>query len=233
LGSILQVNSSDIAGGAERISWNFHCAYRKLGYQSRLAVGYRRSKDPDVYVIDASGSSNLWTRSPLAIDTYLSPFVGKFREARTLQRVVRLLAVPKRLCQVLQGHEDFYSPGTWRILNLCGQPPDVLHCYNLHKNYFDLDALPWLSGQMPVILTLHDAWLLSGHCAHSFDCEKWKKGCGSCPDLRIPPSILRDATAFNWLRKRSNFSRSQLYVATPCQWLMDKVQQSMLASASA
>lgn len=229
--SILQVNSSDIAGGAERISWNLHCAYRKLGYQSRLAVGSRRSKDPDVYVIDALDSSYLWTRSSLAIETYLSPFVGKIRGAGTLQRAVRLFAAPKRAWQVLQGHEDFYSPGTWRILDICGPPPDILHCHNLHRDYFDLEALPWLSGQVPVILTLHDAWLLSGHCAHSFDCEKWKEGCGSCPDLRIPPSILRDATAFNWRRKRSIFSRSQLYVATPCQWLMDKVQQSMLASA--
>ena len=36
-----------------------------------------------------------------------------------------------------------------------------------------------------------DAWLLSGHCAHSFDCERWRTGCGECPDLGIEPAIRR------------------------------------------
>jgi len=225
------VNSADIAGGAERISWNLHCAYRKLGYRSRLAVGYRRSKDPDVCVIDGSGSSNLWTRSWLAIDTRLSPFVGKIRGAGRLQRAVRLLAVPKRLWRVLQGHEDFYSPGTWRLPDLCGERPEILHCHNLHGNYFDLEALPWLSGQMPVVVTLHDAWLLSGHCAHSFECERWQTGCGKCPGIKIYPPIVRDATAYNWERKAHIYNRSRLYIATPSHWLMRRVEQSMLSAA--
>jgi glycosyltransferase involved in cell wall biosynthesis len=78
---------------------------------------------------------------------------------------------------------------------------------------------------------MHDAWLLSGHCAHSFDCERWKTGCGSCPDLTIYPSIRRDATARNWARKQDIFSKSRLYISTPSRWLMEKVQQSMLATS--
>ena len=84
---------------------------------------------------------------------------------------------------------------------------------------------------MPTVLTLHDAWLLSGHCAHSFDCERWKTGCGECPDLTIEPAIRRDATADNWVRKRDIYARSRLYVATPSPWLMGRVEQSMLAPA--
>jgi glycosyltransferase involved in cell wall biosynthesis len=92
-------------------------------------------------------------------------------------------------------------------------------------------ALAWLSNQVPVVLTLHDAWLLSGHCAHSFDCERWKIGCGQCPDLTIYPAIRRDATAYNWKRKQKIFAKSRLCVATPSQWLMRKVEQSMLFPA--
>jgi glycosyltransferase involved in cell wall biosynthesis len=99
----------------------------------------------------------------------------------------------------------------------------------MHGGYFDLRALPGLSQQVPTVLTLHDAWLLSGHCAHSFDCERWKTGCGSCPDLDIPPDIQRDATAYNWKNKREIYSKSRLYVATPCEWLMSKVRNSILA----
>ncbi|MCZ7547074.1 MAG: glycosyltransferase [Anaerolineae bacterium] len=124
-------------------------------------------------------------------------------------------------------------PGTRRLLQLPPQKPDIVHAHNLHGDYFDLRALPWLSEQTPVVLTLHDAWLLSGHCAHAFACTRWETGCGQCPDLTIPPAIARDATAFNWRRKRRVYARSRLYVATPSRWLMDRVARSMLAPAIA
>jgi glycosyltransferase involved in cell wall biosynthesis len=109
--------------------------------------------------------------------------------------------------------------------------PDIVHCHNLHGYYFDPRVLPRLSRQLPVVFTLHDAWLLSGHCAHSFDCERWTTGCGHCPDLTIYPAIARDATAWNWRRKQRIFAASRLYISTPCEWLMRKVQASMLAPA--
>lgn len=230
--SILQVNAADIAGGAEGISWNLHCAYRNLGYRSWLAVGKRKSNDPNVCVIGGSDPASWWTRYWLAVDRLLSPYVGKIRGAGRLQRVVRVLAVPERLWHVMRGHEDFYSPGTWRLPDLCGERPEVLHCHNLHKNYFDLDALPWLSRQMPVVVTLHDAWLLSGHCAHSFGCERWRTGCGKCPDIKIDPPLVRDATAYNWKRKAEIYKKSRLFIASPSLWLMRKVEQSMLSAAA-
>jgi glycosyltransferase involved in cell wall biosynthesis len=82
-------------------------------------------------------------------------------------------------------------------------------------------------------VTLHDAWLLSGHCAHSFDCDRWRTGCGHCPDLTIEPAIRRDATAYNWRRKQKILNASRLAIATPSRWLMHKVEQSLLAPAIA
>jgi len=112
------------------------------------------------------------------------------------------------------------------------EPPDVVHCHNLHGNYFDLGALAELSRSLPVVLTLHDCWLMSGHCAHSFDCERWKAGCGDCPDLSIYPAVRRDETARNWHRKRSIYAHSRLHVATPSEWLMERVQQSILTEGT-
>src|SRR5439155_11546406 len=114
------------------------------------------------------------------------------------------------------------------------QRPDLVHCHNLHAKYFDLRVLPWLSRQVPVVLTLHDAWMLSGLCCHSFDCERWRTGCGQCPHLTLYPTIypgIPDATHLNWKRKRKIYRRSRLYVATPSRWLMQKVKQSILAPA--
>ena len=146
-------------------------------------------------------------------------------------RLSRLFGRPLSTCRILLGHEDFDFPATWRLLEIAGRKPDLVHLHNLHGGYFDLRVLPSLSARIPTFLTLHDAWMLSGHCSHSFSCERWRGGCGSCPDLTIYPAVRRDATAFNWRRKQRIYLNSRLHVATACKWLMEKVMASMLAPA--
>jgi glycosyltransferase involved in cell wall biosynthesis len=226
---VLQVSTYDIIGGAERVAWNLFQTYRTRGYASRLAVGTKLGTDPDVLPIPNHRQRERSTKLHAAAPSGpLSPGPRR-RSSSRLSALTAAWDVPARALDRFMGIEDFRFPGTRQLLDLTDQRPDVVHCHNLHGGYFDLRALPWLSRQVPVVLTLHDAWLLSGHCAHSFDCERWKTGCGHCPDLTIEPAIRRDATAYNWRRKRKTFSASRLYVATPCRWLMDKVEQSLLA----
>src|SRR3546814_19635674 len=71
-----------------------------------------------------------------------------------------------------------------------------------------------------LVLTLHDEWAYTGHCAYTLGCERWRSGCGQCPHLDVYPSIRRDASAANWTAKYDIYSSSRLYVATPSHWLM-------------
>jgi hypothetical protein len=48
---ILQVSTSDIHGGAEKVAWDLFTSYRARGHRSWLAVGQKRSNDPDVLQI--------------------------------------------------------------------------------------------------------------------------------------------------------------------------------------
>jgi len=231
---ILQVSTADIAGGAEKVAWQLFQEYRRRGHDSWLAVGLKHSADLDVLLIQHRG---LWRWLCITIAAGLRPLVGRRKGGGRAQWILENLPGPFHWLERELGHEDFNFPGTWQLLNVAPKKPDVIQCHNLHGpivpggGYFDLRVLPWLSQQVPVILTLHDAWLLSGHCAHSFDCERWKTGCGQCPDLSIYPAVKRDATAYNWRRKRDIYAQSRLYVATPSRWLMRKVEQSMLAPA--
>ncbi len=227
---ILQVSTSDLDGGAERIAWNLFAAYRSRGYGSWLAVGRRHSADADVLPIAprAGPSEQPWITQGLAA-----------RRTAPAARLVRRLASKasrrythlRRSFERWAGIEDLHFPGSYGLLELPPQRPTVLHCHNLHGDYFDLRALPWLSRQVPTFVTLHDAWLLGGHCAHSFGCERWQSGCGHCPGLAIPPALQRDATAFNWRRKAALYRRCRLFIATPSRWLMQKVARSILAPA--
>lgn len=228
---ILQVGTADIFGGAERVAWDLFQGYRARGLVSWLAVGRKLTHDPHVVVVpnDAYGSG--WARLWMAMGNMPWPLVGRMRGARRLRHWLHLVGRPSRLLRILRGYEDFDFPGTWRLWGLTAEPPDVVHCHNLHGGYFDLRVMPWLSRQLPVVLTLHDTWLLGGHCTYSLDCQRWRTGCGHCPDLTIPQAIRRDATATNWRRKQGIYAQSRLYVATPSRWLMQKVEQSMLAPA--
>lgn len=221
--NILQVNSADVGGGAERIARMLLDQYRARGHQSWLAVGNRRDDDRDVLLIPQEESAS-WR---WLCDLH-QRHSQAHRAVRAAMKAMRLATHPFLEIRSSLGIEEFHHPGSRKLLDLPPAWPDVLHCHNLHGQYFDLRTLASFSRRLPTFLTLHDAWLLSGHCAHSFDCTRWKTGCGRCPDLTIPPRVQRDSTAYNWKRKRKIYSASRLYVATPSQWLMDKVQSSML-----
>ncbi len=228
---ILQVSTFDFAGGAEKVAWNLFSAYRKLKYDSWLAVGFKASDEEGVLLIPNEDYRSCWAQTWRTMANKLMSLYGSVRGIYRLRNILYWIGEFKRHWEARKGYEDFNFPGTWQLLNLPLELPDIIHCHNLHGNYFDLRAITWLSKQVPIVLTLHDAWLLSGHCAHSFECGRWKTGCGNCPDLAIYPAIQRDATASNWRRKQEIYANSKFYVVTPSKWLMQKIEQSILLPA--
>lgn len=108
------------------------------------------------------------------------------------------------------------------------QAADVLNFHNLHTNYFSYLAVPALVKNKPAVLTLHDMWMMTGHCAYSYECDRWKIGCGQCPDLKSYPSVRRDSTRWEWKLKQWVYQRSQLSIVAPSQWLYELAKQSLL-----
>jgi glycosyltransferase involved in cell wall biosynthesis len=202
--SVLQVNSSDVGGGAEVVALSLHRAYRARGHDATLAVGLARSGEDDVVQIGD----------------------GHSRRSRALRD-------PGVLVDVARGREDFRFPASHGVLELAPKPPDVLHLHNLHGGYFDLRVLPELSARQPTVVTMHDEWLYTGHCAYTLDSERWLTGCGSCPHLDSYPALRVDGTAENWRRKAALYERSRLHVVCPSEWLLERAQRSMLAPAIA
>lgn len=225
---VLQVSSSDAAGGAEKAAYELFQTYAQQGYTSSLAVGQRRTQDESVFEIPNDAFRAKWAKMWLKAASPATRYVKSVRGAWRLQNFLISVGQPRRWLQTFEGHEDFDFPATEHLLSFFQPKPDILHCHNLHGGYFDLRQLPQLAQEIPLLLTLHDAWALSGHCAFSFDCDRWKTGCGACPDLTIDPPLVRDGTAYNWLRKKGIYARSRFYLATPSRWLMGKVMNSML-----
>ena len=225
---ILQVNTTDTRGGAARVAASLHQAYQARGHDSWLIVGHKLGDDVDTLPLKHDLASGWWQRPLWQAENGIARH--RFRGARWLRNALRMATNPRRIADWYRGYEDFYFPGTKHLLKLPESITDILHLHNLHGHYFDLRQLPHLTSQVPTVLSLHDAWLLSGHCAFSLGCERWRKGCGHCPDLGIQPAIHRDGTAENWQRKLAIYSSSRYHVITPSQWLMDKVIDSPLAA---
>ncbi|MDX6482448.1 MAG: hypothetical protein QOE95_219, partial [Gaiellaceae bacterium] len=91
-------------------------------------------------------------------------------------------------------------------------------------------ALPTLTKRRPVVWLLQDQWAYTGHVAYSFDCERWRHGCGSCPYLSEYPRLNRDTTALLWRMKRAVYARSRLTIIVPSRWMLELARASPLLS---
>jgi glycosyltransferase involved in cell wall biosynthesis len=108
------------------------------------------------------------------------------------------------------------------------QQAELFNFHNLHNGYFNYLAIPSLTETKPAIFTLHDMWSFTGDCAYSYDCTRWKTGCGKCPYPHTYPAIKRDNTRLEWKLKDWAYSRSNLTIVTLSRWLAKQAQQSLL-----
>jgi glycosyltransferase involved in cell wall biosynthesis len=223
---VLQISTSDIGGGAERIALTLHNELNARGHDAGLAVGRKYSESEKISEISHFDAQDSLARRALRIPNWMAK--RKIKGARHVKNLLTRVCEPEKWANHKLGLEDFEYPGTRHLHKSARSVPDIYHAHNLHGDYFDLRQLPNLSRQAPLILTMHDAWLLSGHCAHSFDCERWKTGCGQCPYLDAPPAVAADNTSLNWFHKKTIYSASKLYVTCVSKFLLDKLDRSML-----
>ncbi len=104
---------------------------------------------------------------------------------------------------------------------------DIVHFHGFH-GFINYLALPALTRDKPAVFSLCDMWAMTGHCSYSFDCDRWKIGCGKCPYPDVHPAIKRDATHLEWKLKDWVYSHSNLIIVSKSKWTTKLAQQSML-----
>lgn len=107
---------------------------------------------------------------------------------------------------------------------------DLVHYHLLHTGWFSLFSLPALTAKKTSVLTLHDPWAATGHCIYPRQCERWKTGCGSCPDLDVLWSMKKDNTNMMWKIKDHVYKKSKLELIVASKFMHDFAQQSPLLS---
>lgn len=110
--------------------------------------------------------------------------------------------------------------------------PDIIHIHNLHGYYINYPQLfDYIKHKdIPTVITLHDFWLMTGHCAYINDsCTKWKTGCDKCQRLNSYPSSFTDHSYRNWRIKSDIFSDVRNITVVPVSyWMRSKLESSIL-----
>lgn len=114
--------------------------------------------------------------------------------------------------------------------------PDIIHIHNIHGyflNYKILFEFLKVYGK-PVIWTVHDCWLYTGHCYHyaSAGCYKWQTGCKQCIQKKcFPTSWLFDRSKQNYINKKTAFnslSKDKFIISPVSAWMAEEMKKSFL-----
>ena len=112
--------------------------------------------------------------------------------------------------------------------------PDIIHLHNLHGSYINLPLLfKYINKHhIPVVMTLHDCWTMTGHCYHFdfFGCERWKIECYECPlHSKYPVSVGPDFSRRNFRKKKALFtSVERMHVVSVSNFIDRIVNDSYL-----
>ena len=112
--------------------------------------------------------------------------------------------------------------------------PDIVHIHNIHGYFLNYPILcRFLSDRgKPVIWTVHDCWLFTGHCYHyaAAGCDRWQTGCHHCPQKKaFPKSWLLDRSRRNYTAKQATIGGLEnLTLVTVSDWMRREVGKSFL-----
>lgn len=118
--------------------------------------------------------------------------------------------------------------------------PDIIHIHNIHGYFLNYQLLfDYLSkANIPVIWTVHDCWLYTGHCYYySFvGCDKWRTQCNKCPQRKdFPASWWVDRSLQNFIDKKEAFTslpKELLTIVPVSEWIHGEMKQSFLKDYS-
>lgn len=120
---------------------------------------------------------------------------------------------------------------TYRLIRIIKkEKPDIVHLHCINGFFINIYRLINFlkKANIKTVLTLHAEFMYTGNCGHAFDCEKWKTGCGDCPQLwDAAYSYYFDRTATAWKRMQKAFiGFNSLIVTCVSHWLWDRAMQA-------
>lgn len=209
--NVLFVNERDCGGGAARATYSILKSVRDMGVGCRMFVQRKSLPDNDIIPISAFVPNNKFWK---ILDYIALKLKNKIQHARWR---------PYKYTQDKSYKSDMRGRNLFGALKKLDY--DVLHLHWINNRFIKLSDLP---QNKPIVWTLHDSWPFCGVCHYFFDCNGFKKQCGSCPELG---SIKSDDLSHQcWLQKAKAYKGKNLHIVAPSRWLAECAKQSSLFS---
>ena len=182
--------------------------------------------DSNFVYLDDSGNSLNQFAFPDNQSCYYSSNSQVFKFLRSIAYKLYYL----QYCYYLVGrpkqYELFSLPG--HLLNtkaddiISGQ--DILHLHWIAEKIDYNSFFSTIPDSFPIVWTLHDMNPFTGGCHYSWECNRYKKSCGNCPQLNN--SSLLDASVKNFRKKREALKKKNLHIVADSYWLQKESQNS-------
>jgi len=199
---ILQVNTSDISGGAAIAAYRIHKGLQGGGINSRMLVQSKLSDDKTV----------------IGPDNKIKKGFAKLRP--TLDSAVKKIFAG--------GAKTIFSPAWLPFSDIPSRiksiAPDIIHLHWICGGMLRIEELKQINK--PIVWTLHDMWAFTGGCHYSDGCDRFQQDCGNCQQLNrsskndLSRSILR--------RKKKEWNGLDITIVTPSRWLAECAKESSL-----
>lgn len=196
---VLNLNYSDVKGGAARAAYRIHHALRGAGIESQMLVSRALAGDWTVQ----GPKSKLGKAVALLRPQFATPLRGLLRTGNPIM------------------HSPAVVPSNWaQMLNQ--SDADVVHLHWVQEEMLSIADISRITK--PLVWTLHDMWAFCGaeHYTQDF---RWLDGYlrSNRPDHEHGFDLNR----FTW-RIKLRLWRRPIHIVTPSLWLADCVRQSAL-----
>lgn len=201
---ILIVNSYDTLGGAARAANRLHKSLLFKGIESSMLV---QSKFGDDYTIDTYAKS-FFQKIGVKIRPVIDAIPVRFYKKRT---------------------KTLFSPSWLGFNNVVDQinaiNPDIVHLHWISNGMIRIEDLVRIKA--PIVWTLHDNWAFTGGCHIMWECEKYKKKCGTCP--RLGSTKEKDLSRYVFNRKIQTYAKlPNMVVVGLSKWISNCAKESSL-----
>ncbi len=108
---------------------------------------------------------------------------------------------------------------------------DIVHYHMIHNYLISLYDMPYLTKRKPSVWTIHDPWMITGHCVQPLNCNKWRTGCIECPHLNtfyFPMTV--DNAAMMWDIKRGIYKQLDIDLVVATDYMKRILKESPLTA---
>lgn len=101
--------------------------------------------------------------------------------------------------------------------------PDIIHLHWINQ-FVSIQQLKKFN--VPLVWTMHDSWPFTGGCHIPGMCDKYKSGCGICPQLNSNKNF--DLSKYIYNHKFQSWKNLQINFIGPSRWITEEAKASKL-----